>query len=273
MDWSALFATAKPVIGMLHAPALPGSPGNQLSLGAIRDFVLRDAEALAAGGAGGLILENFGDVPFYRNRVPPHTVAYLSVLAHAVRLAFPLPLGINVLRNDGHAALAVAAASGAAFVRVNVYTGARLTDQGILQGEAHELQRYRRMLGAKVLVFADVAVKHSAPIGARNLADEVEDTVERGLADAVIVSGAGTGKRTPMEEVRIAKAATRAPVLVGSGVDADNAAEVLATADGIIAGTALKVDGRTANPVDPARVTAFLQAAGRQYTLGEGFQL
>src|SRR4051812_12593050 len=167
---------------MIHVPALPGVPRCSMNFEEIRQFVLADAAALAEGGVDGLIIENFGDVPFYASRVPAHTVAFLSTLAFELKSRFLLPLGINVLRNDGMAAVAIAAAVGAEFVRVNVYTGARLTDQGILRGEAQEIARYRRALGVAAQIWADVAVKHSAPLGERLLADEVEDTVNRALA-------------------------------------------------------------------------------------------
>ena len=264
MDVQKLFGAAKPVIGMLHVPALPGSPANALTFEEVRAWVLEDAGALVSGGVHGLMLENFGDVPFYPGRVPPHTVAFLAVLAAEVKARFALPLGINVLRNDGTSAMAVAAATGAAFIRVNVFTGARLTDQGIIQGAAHRLLRYRRLLASAVLVLADVAVKHSAPLAARTLEEEVEETIGRGLADGIIVSGAATGKETRPEDLRAAKAAAgAAPVFAGSGADPGNVASLLAHADGIIAGTALKRDGRTTNPVDPARVRAFMAAASR----------
>jgi hypothetical protein len=247
---------------MLHVPALPGSPANTLPFESIREWVLRDAAALAGGGFDGLILENFGDHPFYPGRVPPHTVAWLAVLAQAVRAAHGIALGINVLRNDAVSALAIAAAAGAGFIRVNVFTGARLTDQGIIAGEAHRLLRYRRTLGARVAILADVAVKHSAALAERSLEDEVEETLQRGLADAVIVTGSGTGKPASLGDVRRAKAAAGdAPVFAGSGVGAGNAAAVLAAADGIIVGTALKKAGRAANPVDGDAARAFARAA------------
>ena len=247
---------------MLHVPALPGSPANSEDFPALRDRVLQDAGALAGGGVDGLILENLGDAPFYPGRVPPHTVAFLAVLGHEVRTRFPLPLGINVLRNDAASALAIAVAVGAQFIRVNIYTGARLTDQGLIQGEAHELLRYRKLLGTDVQVFADVAVKHSAPLAVRDLGEEVEDTVARGRADAIIVSGAATGKTTCVEDIRIAKeAAGRTPVFVGSGVSLTNIAAMLRHADGLIVGSAFQKDGKAGQPVDPARVRALIEAA------------
>ncbi len=257
-----LFQVSKPVIGMLHVPALPGSPAHAKSFGEICHWVLADGAALAENGVHGLLLENFGDAPFYPRRVPPHTVAFLAVLGREVKAKFALPLGINVLRNDAGSALAIATAVEAVFLRVNVYTGARLTDQGIIQGQAHRLLRYRKLLESRVRVFADVAVKHSAPLGTRDLGEEVEDTVSRGLADAIIVSGSATGRPGNLEDLAIAKQAARAtPVLAGSGVSLANVEEVLTIADGVIVGSAFKKDGQVDNPVDGSRVREFMAAA------------
>jgi membrane complex biogenesis BtpA family protein len=261
MGLFGVFRTDKPVIGMLHLPGLPGSPGGNQDLDAIREWMLRDADALARGGVDALIIENYGDAPFFPGRVPRHTVAFMAVLAQEVVRRFPLPLGVNVLRNDGVSAMAVAAAAGAVFIRVNVYTGARLADQGILEGQAHRILRYRKLLGSRVLVFADVAVKHSAPLAAVDLAAEVEETIARGGADAVIVSGRATGKATPLADLETARAAASgAPVFAGSGVTAETAAAALQAASGLIVGTAFKNDGVTSNPVDAARVRAFMDA-------------
>src|SRR5213082_1432555 len=118
--------TSKIVIGMLHLAPLPGSPLHRGNIAPIRESLLRDAEALATGGVHGLMMENFGDVPFYPGRVPAHIVACMTALAGDVRNKVKLPLGINVLRNDGRSALAVAHAVGASFIRVNVLCGARV---------------------------------------------------------------------------------------------------------------------------------------------------
>jgi membrane complex biogenesis BtpA family protein len=255
-QWSSV---SKPVIGMLHLPPLPGAPRYAGSAGAgvIRDAVIRDAEALAGGGVHGLMLENFGDVPFYPGRVPAHTVAAMTAIAGHVRERFPqLPLGINVLRNDGQSALAIAVAVGAHFVRVNVLCGARLADQGILQGIAHDLLRDRAMLRAEhVRIFADVDVKHSAPLAAASIESEVEDTLKRGLADALVVSGTGTGKATDPEHVRRVKGvAGAAPVFIGSGADERTIASYLPHATGFIIGSAFKRDGDARQAVDAERV-------------------
>lgn len=261
-QWSDI---SKPVIGMLHLGPLPGSPLYGGSVDPIRATLLRDAELLVAGGVHGLMIENFGDVPFYPGRVPAYVVAQVTALAAEVRRAHPgVPLGINVLRNDGLSALAVAHAVGAAYIRVNVLSGARVTDQGVIQGIAHDLLRERKVLGAEsVKIFADVDVKHSAALAPRPLQDEVDDTLERGLAEAVIASGAGTGKPTDLEKLKvIKKSAGRVPVFIGSGITAETVRNYVPHADGFIVGTAFKVDGVPTNPVDPARVKALLGRLG-----------
>jgi hypothetical protein len=253
---------SKIVIGMLHLPALPGSPRFGGSVDAIRQGLLRDAEVLADGGVHGLMMENFGDVPFYPDRVPGHVIAQMTALACAVRAKIDLPLGINVLRNDGLAALAVANACGASFIRVNVLCGARVADQGLIQGIAHDLLRNRAILGADhIRIFADVDVKHSAALAARPLRDEVDDLIERALADAIIVSGAGTGKATDPDKVRAVKqAAPQTPVFIGSGITAQTIGDFLECADGFIVGTALKKDGVATHPVELGRVKELLSA-------------
>lgn len=253
----------KPIIGMLHLPALPGSPQYAGAIAPIREAMLRDAELLAEGGVHGLMIENFGDVPFYPGRVPTHVVAHMTALAADVKRAVPqLPLGINVLRNDGLSALSVAHAANAQYIRVNVLCGARVADQGLLQGIAHDLLRLRAELKAEsIKVFADVDVKHSAALAPRNIADEVDDTLHRGLADALIVSGAGTGKATDPEKVRTVKSAAKdASVFLGSGVTPKSLPALLPHADGFIVGTYFKKDGVSTNAVDVARVRELLKA-------------
>jgi membrane complex biogenesis BtpA family protein len=254
----------RPVIGMLHLLPLPGSAQFGGSVQAIADAVLRDAEALVSGGVHGLMLENYGDVPFFPGAVPPHVIAHMTALAALVHARFDRPLGINVLRNDSLAALAVAHAAGASFIRVNILCGARVTDQGIIQGNAHELLRQRRMLGAdSIKILADVDVKHSAPLAARALEDEVDDTIHRGLADALIVSGAGTGKATDPEQARRVKAvAGDVPVLIGSGVTAETVPTLATHCDGFIVGSSFKQDGIPTNPVEPSRVRELMRRLG-----------
>jgi hypothetical protein len=256
---------SKIVIGMLHLPGLPGAPLSESNLPQIRQQLLRDAETLAQGGVHGLMMENFGDVPFYPDRVPAYVIAQMTALACEVRAQIDLPLGINVLRNDGCGALAVAHACGAHFIRVNVLCGARVADHGLIQGIAHDLLRQREILGESAIkIFADVDVKHSAPLAERPLEDEVDDLVHRGLADAIVVSGAGTGKATDPKKARLVKAAApEIPLFIGSGITAETVGKFVNHADGFIVGTALKKDGVAINPVELKRVVALMRRIGR----------
>ena len=254
-----------PVIGMLHLLPLPGAPRYAGDRAAIRERLLADADALAGGGVDGLMLENFGDTPFHPGALPAHVIADMTALAGAVRERHELPLGINCLRNDALAALAVAHAVGGAFIRVNVLCGARVTDQGVIEGPADRLLRERTRLGATgIRIVADVDVKHSAPLGApRPLSDEVADLVERGGADAVVVSGSGTGRPTDPDQLdAVRTAAGTAPVLVGSGVDAASVAALVGRADGVIVGSALKHGGDARAAVDPERVRELVARIG-----------
>ncbi|MEN9834627.1 MAG: putative sgc region protein SgcQ [Pseudomonadota bacterium] len=250
----------KPIIGMIHLGALPGAPRAHSGFDEVVGRALEDAETLAAGGCHALMMENFGDIPFLPGRVSATVVAAMTKVAVEVKRKVTLPLGINVLRNDGVSALAVALAAGADFIRVNVLTGARVTDQGVIGGIADVLLREQAATGAnKVRILADVDVKHSAPLAARPLADEVKDTILRGLADAVIVSGSGTGAAVDINKLKLVRdAAQRAPVLIGSGVSLDTIEGLMPYASGFIVGTSLKKDGRPENKVELKRVQELL---------------
>lgn len=267
------FGVDKPLIGMVHLLPLPGSPNWGGSMEAVLERAVYDAHAWEEGGADGLIVENFGDAPFRPDRVEPHTVAAMTLAVRAVQAAVDLPLGVNVLRNDAAAALGIAGVTGAQFIRVNVHTGAMLADQGVLQGRADETLRLRRALGVTTLLFADVLVKHAVPLAPLSLEQAARDTWERGLADALIVSGTGTGQPTSPEEVRrVKEAAPAAPVLVGSGVSAESIAALLEFADGVIAGTSAKEEGNVRHPVSRERVRRLVERvrACRRAQPGEG---
>jgi membrane complex biogenesis BtpA family protein len=254
----------KPVIGMLHLPPLPGSPSG----GTLQEALSRaqtDAETLTAAGVDGMIVENFGDAPFAKERVPPVTVAAMAVVCREIRRDHNVPLGVNVLRNDAQAALSIAAITGCDFVRVNVHVGAVVADQGILEGRARETLLLRRALGSRALLFADVRVKHARPLGGdSDLVDEARETRERGLADALVLSGVATGRPADPADLRRVRAALPGtPVVAGSGVTPANLAEFWDVADGMIVGSALKAGGDARAPVDAARAREFLGAASR----------
>jgi membrane complex biogenesis BtpA family protein len=226
---------------------------------------LRDAERLAEAGFDGLVVENFGDAPFEKERVSQVTIAAMTRVATSLRERFALPLCVNVLRNDARSALAIAIACGAQSIRVNVHTGARLTDQGIIEGRAAETLRTRREWGGgDVAVFADVSVKHSTALGSppRSLSEEVTDLVKRGKVDGVIVSGVATGAEVGVDFVaEVTRLAEGCPVLIGSGVHEGNIGDLLKHASSVIVGTSVKERGVTTAPVDVARARMLVAAA------------
>ena len=264
----ALAAAALRIVGVIHLPPLPGSAKGPSArdLNGILESVRRDTATWASGGANALIVENFGDVPFRKGAVGPETIAAMTLAVSLACAESGLPVGVNVLRNDVEAAVAIAAHAGGRFVRANVYAGAAVTDQGLIEGRADAVQALIRRLDAPIAVWADVDVKHAAPLSARPIGDLAEDAVVRGLAGAVIVSGAGTGQPTSLADLRAVRAVLPStPLYVGSGATAMTLPAILEIADGAIVGTAAKVDGIIGNPVDRDRVRA-LVAAGRSVT-------
>jgi membrane complex biogenesis BtpA family protein len=261
---SSLFGHRRLLIGVVHLLPLPGSPRWQGSLEAVVEHAVADARAYARGGAHALFIENFGDVPFTKAQVPPETIAAMAVAGRAVREAVTLPIGFNVLRNDAHAGLALCAACDGAFIRVNVHCGAMLTDQGIIEGAAFDTLRHRRRLCPNAEIFADVHVKHAVPVAPTPIEIAARDTVERGLADALIISGTGTGVATDLADVqRVRTACPRSKILLGSGVTVENVCDYLRFADGAIVGSSLKTGGRLGNPVDWKRVAALAKAMSK----------
>jgi membrane complex biogenesis BtpA family protein len=251
------------LIVVVHLLPLPGSPRWGESFARVLRAALDDARASEEGGADAIIIENFGDVPFTKGSVPPETVAAMAVVGAAVREAVELPIGFNVLRNDAHAALALCAACGGGFIRVNVLSGAMATDQGVIEGSAFTVTRRRRQLVPDAKILADVHVKHASPLGNIPIEIAARDTVERGLADALVVSGTGTGEAASLDDVqRVRTACPKSPVLVGSGVTEANAASYLEQADGVIVGTSVKRTGKVARRVDPRRVAALKKVIG-----------
>ena len=247
------------VIGMIHLPPLPGAPGWVGPLGPVLDRARSDARRLDAGGVDAVLVENYGDTPF-RKTVGPETVAALTMAVMAVREVTERPVGVNVLRNDPEAALAVAGATGARFIRVNVHTGGMFTDQGWIEGRAAETLRLRGAIAPGVAILADALVKHATPPPGLTLEQAARDAAERGRADAVVVSGPATGSATPLDHVRMVAGLLDVPVLVGSGVTAETVRSALDVAAGVIVGSALMVDGRPGRPIDPERVERLVTA-------------
>lgn len=221
-----------------------------------------DLAALVAAGFDGVMVENFGDAPFYPERVPAETVAAMSAVLSTLRPLCKVPLGVNVLRNDGESAIAIAAATGADLVRINIITGAFVTDQGVIATRAHEVMRLRARLAPNVRVLADVLVKHAEPLARiRDIGQLVHDTVARGGADALVVSGEGTGRSVDLDRLRTVRASSgKTPIYIGSGFSTKNAASLLSFAHGAIVGSSIKVGKNPASAIDAKKAKALVSA-------------
>jgi membrane complex biogenesis BtpA family protein len=251
-----LLRSKRLLIGVVHLPATPGAPRFAGDRSAIARRAVDDARMLVGGGCDAVIVENFGDVPFFAHSVPPETIAALALaVAAVVEAVGDVPVGVNVLRNDARAALGICAATGARFVRINVHVGAAVTDQGLIEGDAVTTLRERQRLCPGVALLCDVHVKHAMPLGGGSIESAARDTLLRGLADALIVSGVATGSAPDVARlVAVRKAVPGAPLLIGSGLAETNARKLLAHCNGAIVGTSLKRGGEVGQPVEAVRV-------------------
>jgi hypothetical protein len=258
---AARFGTPKPVIAMLHFPGLPGRPGHDRPGGraALVDAVGRDLEVLQAAGVDGVLFCNEADLPYQLNvgvEIPAAMAAVIGELRSTVRV----PFGVNVLW-DARASLALARATGAAFIR-EVLTGVYESDLGMIAPAIGDLAGYRTAIGADdVALFDNISPEFSSAIGTRSVADRARGAAFLGM-DAILISGPAAGTQFAMDDLRLAKeAAAETPVIANTGVRAETVAKILVVADGVIVGTSLKVDGVTWNPVDPSRAGRFMDAA------------
>lgn len=260
-----IFRRSKALIGMIHCPPFPGSPRYRgESLNQIYDACLHDAEFLVNNGLHGLIVENHGDVPFSKpDDIGPETPAFMAVVVERIKRNFDVPIGINVLANAPITAFAIARATDSAFIRVNQWANAYIANEGFMEGRAAQAMRFRSALrGEGIKVFADSHVKHgSHSITSDRSIGELTRDLDFFDVDAVIATGHRTGDSATMEEIEEVADATSLPVLVGSGVDADNIAQILTRASAVIVASSLKKDGVWWNPVDPEKVRSFVTAA------------
>lgn len=257
-NWlTELTGARKPIIGMAHLPALPGTPlyDSAAGMGHVRDWVARDLEALQGGGIDAVMFCNENDRP-YRLDADVASVAAMTDVVASLRDELSVPFGVNVLW-DPRATLAVAAATGATFAR-EIFTGAFAGDFGLWVRSAGDTFRYRREVSAEgCRLLFNINAEFAAPLAPRPLAEVARSVVFSSMPDALCVSGPITGQpadASGLADVAQAVSGSGVPVLVNTGFRASNAAELLQFADGAIVGSSLKTDGVTWNPVDRARV-------------------
>jgi membrane complex biogenesis BtpA family protein len=262
-DLDELFGVQKPIIGMVHLMPLPGSPAyNGWTIDSIVENALREAKILVENGVDGLIVENMWDLPYYAgDEIPPEEIAAHSIAAREVVKSVNVPVGITCIHNGGRAALGIAKAAGAEFIRVCLYTGSLIWDTGqIDHGNATELMRLRKLLHAwDIRFFADVYKKHAVTFP--GITPEIHaNWTDFYLADAIIVTGKMTGVEPELDLLKTVKETVgETPVIIGSGANIENIERLLSIADGAIVGTFFKVKGITQNPVDPERVRKFME--------------
>ncbi len=249
MEWlmhqvlNELLSKGRPfIIGMVHAGPLPGSArGSVEDINKVISEAVDNAKALYEGGVDALMVEDFYDAPYPKVRADPAVVASMAIIVKAVREAVGIPVGVNILRNCGIDAVAVSSVTGASFIRVNALSETVVSDQGIIEPIAYNLLRYIKLIGYRPAILADVHVKHASPLALRGVDVVARETIERGGADAIIVSGEVTGYPPSPEDLLKVRKVIEEPLIVGSGVTPDNASTLLGIADGAIVGTYFKI--------------------------------
>jgi membrane complex biogenesis BtpA family protein len=255
-----MFGKKLPIIGVVHLQPLPGAPRYEgMAMKEISRIAVEEATIMVENGIDGLIVENFRDMMF-KKRVGPETVAAMTYIAFEVSSRLSVPIGLCVLQSDAISALAIAKAVGGKFIRVPYYTETYIVDAGTMESVAADALRFRKMIEAgDVKIFADVHIKHGYSLSRRSIEESAEDAYERGLADAIIVTGKKTGGKTKPEDVEaVRNYLPDVPLIVGSGVTQENLSEYFPKlCDAVIVGTSLKKDGKTEGPIDPERVRQF----------------
>ena len=255
-----IFKTSKPIIAMVHLQYR----GN---LNQLVDEALRDVERLERGGIDGLLFENWGG-DYSERHVSQEIREYVTAVMRKARRITKLPYGINILPLDYEADFDIAKNTGARFVQIDTFVDKVKTDyenEFILQIGSQEVITYRKRLGLdNVALFTNIQTKHYITIPPnKNLETSAIQAVRNG-ADALVVTGECTGKKTPKEKIiRVKRVSGKAPVFIGSGFDITNAEELLPYADGVIVGTGVKYEGITENPVDEKRVKKLMEVVYR----------
>lgn len=254
------FGTFKPVVGMIHVAALPGTPGYGGDMEKIIAGAVNEARQYRDAGIDALAIENMHDRPYLKRAVGPEIVAAMAVIGHAVKQAAGLPTGIQILAGANQAALGAALAAGLDFARTEGFVFGHLADEGWIESDAGELLRYRRQIGADhIPLLTDIKKKHSSHAITMDI--DISDTARAAeffQSDGIVITGSSTGRPAVIDEIVAVREAVDLPVFVGSGVTAENVSDYLPICDGLIVGSYLKVDGRWYNQPDSVRIDRLL---------------
>jgi membrane complex biogenesis BtpA family protein len=253
----------KTVIAMIHVDPLPGSPRWRGSFSAVLRKAVEEALIYRECAVECIAIENMHDVPYLNRGAGPEVTAAMAVIGREVKSASGIPCGIQILAGSNREALAAALAGDLDFIRAEGFVFAHVADEGLMDGCAGDLLRYRRHIGADhIAILTDIKKKHSShAITSDTDIVETARAAEFFLSDGVIVTGKSTGSPADLAEIVAVKRAVGLPVIVGSGVTEGNVAKYLAAADAVIVGSSLKENGMWDNPVDRRKVESFMAAA------------
>lgn len=248
------------IIGVVHLKALPGSPLYANNIEQIYQNAIEDAKALENGGVDSIIFENFGDTPFVKDSISKLTISHFVSIVNDVKRNIDITVGINVLRNDGEAAISIASATGSSFVRINILSGTMYTDQGIIEGKAHEILKLKKSIENEIEVYADVFVKHAVPPSGYTIENQTEELLYRAGADKIIITGDGTGKEIDYSQlIKLREIVPKGKLVIGSGVNEQNIREYKGIADILIIGTNFKINQDVNKSVDEESVKKIVQ--------------
>lgn len=261
---NAIFTVPKPVIGMVHLKALPGTPKYKGDVKAIIATALEEANIYKKAGIDGLAIENMHDVPYLKNKVGHEISSLMAIVAHEIKRLFGLPTGLQILSSANEAALAVAHSAGLDFIRAEGFVFGHLADEGYVDACAGNLLRYRKKIGAEnIAVWTDIKKKHSSHALTSDV-DIVETAkaAEYFLSDGLIITGGSTGESAKLEEIKAVKKACQVPVIVGSGITFENVDEYLPVCDAMVVGSYFKVGGHWANELDKHKIERLMEKVG-----------
>jgi len=255
-----LFKVKVPIIGMIHVDALPGTPNYKGNVKKIISKAIKEAELYKNNGIDAIAIENMHDIPYLKNKVGPEITSLMSIIAYEIKNRFKLPVGIQILAGANKEALASAHSAGIDFIRAEGFVFAHVADEGIIESNAGEILRYRKMIGAKnILVFTDIKKKHSShSITSDITIEETAHAAEFFLSDGLIVTGLATGKEVEISDLQSVKKSSKLPVIIGSGVTLHNLEKYFNLCDAMIIGSYFKKKGNWQNTIDAERVNQFM---------------
>lgn len=261
-DNSSLFNKNKLLIGMIHVPALPGTPYNKLSPKQIINKCIQEANIYKKSNIDSIMIENMHDAPYLKRNVGPEITSLMSIISYEMRKVFPIePIGVQILAGANKEALSVAYSSDIDYIRAEGFVFSHIGDEGVFESDAGELLRYRKNIGAdKIKIFNDIKKKHSANFITSDVSiGEMAKNAEFFGSDGIIVTGSSTGSEASIEEILSVKKSTRLPVLIGSGITYDNLQNYVPIADGFIVGSYFKYENFWKNDLDEKKIIEFVE--------------